>query len=242
MSIIDSVISGMYGNKAQSSANRTNIALMREANAFSERMSSTALQRSALDAEKAGLNRILALGKPASTPDPKMAQVQSGIPEKAQYMLAMAQSVKLLADAKNSAANARWTENKIGISSPAGEIGKGIGAVMKGEDVGVGKDGGYKPGFWGQGRRAMAAAFEMMDIGGIKKTSALDSWRKDQEQRHWYEEPKRIEAKLRQLRRQLEWGDEHNIWNVDNKASRKDLVKKIKELEFQLKVMKGPKE
>ena len=42
---------------------------------WQERMSNTAYQRAATDLEKAGLNRILALGSPATTPGGAMGQV-----------------------------------------------------------------------------------------------------------------------------------------------------------------------
>lgn len=42
---------------------------------FQERMSNTAYQRSAKDLELAGLNRILAIGSPATTPGGAMAQI-----------------------------------------------------------------------------------------------------------------------------------------------------------------------
>ncbi len=57
-------------NKANAKENRLN----RE---FQERMSSTAYQRSADDLEAAGLNRILALGSPASTPGGNVASYQN---------------------------------------------------------------------------------------------------------------------------------------------------------------------
>ena len=66
--LASSLGSGLLGFFGQRSANKAQIRLAREQMAFQERMSSTALQRAAADAEKAGLNRVLALGGPASTP------------------------------------------------------------------------------------------------------------------------------------------------------------------------------
>ena len=69
------IVGGIFGKQGQEDANRTNIRLAREQMAFQERMSNTAYQRAALDLEKAGLNRILALGNPASSPGGQTAQV-----------------------------------------------------------------------------------------------------------------------------------------------------------------------
>ena len=71
------VIGGLFGKSGQSSANRTNLRIARENREWQERMSNTAYQRAAADLEKAGLNRILAIGQPSSTPAGNVATMQN---------------------------------------------------------------------------------------------------------------------------------------------------------------------
>lgn len=67
-----SAAGGLLGTAASNQASAKQAKINRE---FQERMSNTAFQRAADDLEAAGLNRILALGSPASTPGGAMGQV-----------------------------------------------------------------------------------------------------------------------------------------------------------------------
>jgi len=75
--IASSIIGGLFGDKGQKSANKANLQIARENRQWQERMSNTAYQRSTRDLEAAGLNRILALGSPSSTPSGNTAVMQN---------------------------------------------------------------------------------------------------------------------------------------------------------------------
>lgn len=72
-----SLLGGLLGSRGQRKANENNLRIAREQMAFQERMSSTAYQRSTKDLEKAGLNRILAIGGPSSSPGGASAVMQN---------------------------------------------------------------------------------------------------------------------------------------------------------------------
>ena len=77
ISAASSIIGGLLGRSGQKSANKQNIALAREQMAFQERMSNTAYQRATEDLKKSNLNRILALGSPASSPQGARPNIQN---------------------------------------------------------------------------------------------------------------------------------------------------------------------
>ena len=71
-----SLLGGLIGGSGARDANRTNLQIARENRQWQEYMSNTANQRAAADLEAAGLNRILAMGKPATTPSGNVATMQ----------------------------------------------------------------------------------------------------------------------------------------------------------------------
>ncbi len=72
-----SILGGLISDRGQRKANKTNLQIAREQMAFQERMSSTAYQRATKDLSAAGLNRILALGSPATAPAGALATMQN---------------------------------------------------------------------------------------------------------------------------------------------------------------------
>lgn len=68
------LLGGLITDRGQRKANALARAEAQRNRDFQERMSSTAYQRATKDLEASGLNRILALGQPASTPSGAMAR------------------------------------------------------------------------------------------------------------------------------------------------------------------------
>jgi len=72
---IGAAVGGLFGLRGAKDSAKQSQQNAREQMAFQERMSSTAYQRAATDLKAAGLNRIIALGSPASSPSGAMGAV-----------------------------------------------------------------------------------------------------------------------------------------------------------------------
>jgi len=125
------ILGGLIGARGQASANRANLKIAREQMAFQERMSSSAYQRSASDLKKAGLNRILALGSPASSPQGASATMQN---EKAMLGQAVQNAAMTAAQINNVNAQTKKIKTEttaLGLGAAKGELATEVSDTAK---------------------------------------------------------------------------------------------------------------
>ena len=133
-----SILGGLLGSSGQSSANRANIRIARENREWQGMMSSTANQRAAADLQKAGLNRILAFGKPASTPAGNIATMQNEKKQLGESISGGVQSAVMLnQQLKNMKAQEQLTLAQASAIKPAAAIGGGVGTMLEAVPKGI---------------------------------------------------------------------------------------------------------
>jgi hypothetical protein len=94
--------SGYLGYRGQSNANRTNMDIAKKQMAFQKYMSNSAHRRAVYDMRAAGLNPILAAGKPASSPAGATTQVTSAIGAGVNTAMAAARAIEEVKNLKET--------------------------------------------------------------------------------------------------------------------------------------------
>lgn len=169
---------GLLGFFGQKKANDQNLQIAREQMAFQERMSNTAYTRATKDLEQAGLNRILALGSPASSPGGQTATMQSELGAAVDKQLSQMSMDLMREQVNKTRAETRFIDTKSDAIEPAGVIGDAVGSVL---DRVIGGPQGANAKYSKSMNAAKAGAtnlLEFLDLGGVKATSAYEVRRK----------------------------------------------------------------
>ena len=124
---LGSVVGGLFGAKGQRDANQANAREAAKNRAFQERMSNTAYQRAAQDLDRAGLNRILAIGQPSSTPGGAQARFEN---DQKQLGEATSGAALMAANIRRINAETAFTKAKERALTPASELGGAAGGAL----------------------------------------------------------------------------------------------------------------
>ncbi len=134
--IVGAGLSGQLTASGASKANQRGVKSAREAMAFTERMSNTAVQRRMEDLRMAGINPLLAGKHEASTPAGAQSTFRNAIGEgvqSAQQAAALANSIKKTkAEVANIEANTELTGSKNDLIGPGSEIAKHLERIITG--------------------------------------------------------------------------------------------------------------